>query len=153
MRVANTKTRGITSELIITSKFSSYEDCILSYPYGDNAPYDLLVDYKGHFIKVQCKTATKRGNVERIPLYSRIGVHRRGKVKYIDRGIDLVAGYAPESEKIYLIDLHKYSEISEICLRTVKSKNNQSLRVNYAEDFEFEKVFNEYIESLNLKTT
>ena len=36
---------------------------ILSKPYGDNAPYDLIVDHHGRFLRIQVKcTVYHRGN-------------------------------------------------------------------------------------------
>lgn len=51
----NTKQVGDVTEVRILSRLIT-EGFSVSTPYGDNDPYDLLVDTESRILKVQCKT-------------------------------------------------------------------------------------------------
>ena len=52
----NTKDIGILSELKVITELVSM-GYIVSQPYGDNAPYDFIIDNGDKIIKVHVKTA------------------------------------------------------------------------------------------------
>lgn len=52
------KQKGILTELLCITELSSI-GCTISTPYGDNARYDMIADYKHNLIRIQCKTARK----------------------------------------------------------------------------------------------
>ena len=137
----NTKDVGILSELKVLTELVSL-GCIVSQPYGDNAPYDFIVDINGRLIKVQVKTATEIENGSlRIPLVKRVGSKRIGRQKYSLLDVDAVIAYSKKYEEVFFIDLHKHNE-SEIFLRpksTIKVKLNT---MNIAEDFILRNIIN-----------
>lgn len=56
----STLAKGNSLELLIASKFIELGFTV-SFPYGNNARYDLLVDIRGKIYRVQCKTSRKQG--------------------------------------------------------------------------------------------
>lgn len=60
----NTKRKGNITEALILSEFIKRGIPTL-IPFGDAEPYDLVIDYKDRFIKIQCKTCRiYRKNIE-----------------------------------------------------------------------------------------
>lgn len=47
---------GEVSELIIAGRLLSYKSVYLSKPFGDNCPYDLVLDFENKLFKIQIKT-------------------------------------------------------------------------------------------------
>ena len=52
----NTKDVGIVSELKVLTELVS-KGYIVSQPYGDNAPYDFIIDTNEKLLKIQVKTS------------------------------------------------------------------------------------------------
>ena len=52
----NSKSKGNLGEIKVASEFIKY-GCMVSFPFGDNARYDLVVDMNGELKKVQVKYA------------------------------------------------------------------------------------------------
>lgn len=107
----------------------------VSIPYGENTRYDFIVDISNKLIRVQAKTCKEKddGNVIFFPCRSSKtnskGCLRR---KYTKQEIDYFCTY--HKGKCYLIPVSECS--NEKNLRLKAPRNNQSMGVNYAEDYE-----------------
>ena len=104
----------------------------------DDERYDLVLDYQGHLIRVQCKWARRSGEVVVVRCYScrRTAEGLRRRV-YTGSEIDAIAAYCEELDSCYLIPAEMASGKTQFHLRLARSRNNQWNGVNWASDFEF----------------
>lgn len=108
-------------------------------PFGKNHRYDLVIEAGGHFLRVQCKTASPCGwkgdqSCLRFHAYS----HRfeagkfKGREAYRDQ-VDLFAAYAPSTGKVYVLAVDEVPE-TDVWLRLTPARNGQQSKVRMAED-------------------
>ncbi len=91
---------------------------ILSKPYGDSAPYDLVVDHHGHFLRVQVKcTVFHRGNSYKCHL-------DHNGIPYTPDQIDFFAAYVIPAEVFYILPLAATHNQPDILL-SPHSKNSK----------------------------
>lgn len=106
-------------------------------PYGDER-CDLIFDLRPRLARVQCKWASRDGDVIVARLYSarraRDGLVRR---LYSCEEVDAFAIYAPATDKCYWLDAHEFDGRSQVLLRIAATRNNQADGVNWASDYEF----------------
>jgi hypothetical protein len=128
---------GVRSEGAILSEFLKRGYRVL-LPFGGGSPYDLAVEKNGCLKRVQCKTARvdRSGRVLIAKAYS---VTRRAggkmvQVKYHGR-VDLLAIYAPATEKVYLIPPSAVAG-GEVWLRLTPTSSNRRVGIKMAKDFE-----------------
>ncbi|MFL5969288.1 MAG: group I intron-associated PD-(D/E)XK endonuclease [Gaiellaceae bacterium] len=100
--------------------------------------YDLIFDLRPGLLRVQCKWASRRGDVISVPCY-RNRRNRNGLLRqyYSPEEIDAYAAYCPEGERCYLLPIAEFPNRIAIHLRMAPPKNNQNLRINWAENYEF----------------
>jgi hypothetical protein len=100
--------------------------------------YDLLFDLRPRLIRVQCKWASRYGDVVIVRCYSnrrnRDGLLRR---LYSVDDVDAFAAYCAELDACYLLPLELFPGRGVIQLRLRPAKNNQRTGINWAKDFEF----------------
>ena len=83
---------------------------ILSKPYGDNAPYDLVVDHQGHFFRIQVKcTVFHRGNSYKCHL-------DHNGTPYTPDQIDFFAAYVIPANVFYILPLAATNNQPDILL-------------------------------------
>ena len=106
-------------------------------PVGEGGRYDMIFEVDEHLIRVQCKWAPRHGDVVVLRCYScrrnRAGLIRR---KYMAGEIDAFAAYCPDTDSCYYLPFDLFSGRSQVLLRLGPCKNNQSLGVNWAKDYE-----------------
>lgn len=137
----NSKDVGIETELEVLTKLVKL-GFIVSQPYGDNAPYDFIVDNGEKLLKIQVKTAEERQNNSlRISLSKREGSKRIKRKKYKNLKIDGVIAYSKTKKEFYYINLHKY-KISEIHLRDKNTVKKKLKTMHFTEDFILENILN-----------
>ena len=107
-------------------------ELIVLVPFGDAHPYDLVVDNKTKFIRVQCKSGWIKNNVIITNLNTR---SRKGGREGYSGLADIFAIYCAELGKIYLVPVRK--NLKSIYLRLSEPKNNQKKVINWARDYEF----------------
>ena len=130
----NTKDIGILSELKVITELVEM-GFIVSQPYGDNAPYDFIVDTGDKVLKVQVKTGIEQADGSiRIPLVKRVGAKRIGRQPYYLLNVDAVIAYSRRYKEFYYIDLKKWTN-EEIFLRPKSSVKRMIKSINIAEDF------------------
>jgi hypothetical protein len=110
----------------------------VSRPLGDER-YDLVFDLGTRFLRVQCKWASREGEIVLVRSYScrrtRDGLLRR---PYSTDEIDAVAAYCAELDRCYLLPGQLFGGRAVIHLRLEPTRNNQKLGVNWAEQYEFD---------------
>jgi hypothetical protein len=101
-------------------------------PFGEGHPYDLVVSVGPvAFLRVQCKTARRRGGC--LQFNSRTTDHGRGRLKY-DGLADLFGVHFPEDGSVYLVPVAEASTFV-FNLRTQPTLNNQRRGVRFASDY------------------
>lgn len=135
----NTVRIGTISELKIKSKLLELGLTNLLNPITNDMPYDLALDMGDHLIKIQIKTGRLRnGTVRFCTSSSKSNMTSIKRRSY--RGLaDYFAIYCPENDGYYLIPVNR-STVTEMMLRIEVPKNSQAKFINWARDFELNKV-------------
>jgi hypothetical protein len=93
---------------------------ILSKPYGDSAPYDLIVDHQGHFLRIQVKcTLYKRDNSYQCCLTA-------NHILYTPDEIDFFAAYVIPADVFYILPLAATHNQSDIILSPHRKNSKYS---------------------------
>jgi PD-(D/E)XK endonuclease len=99
-------------------------------PFGEGAPYDLLVDTNSELIRVQVKCARLKG--ECLLFNSCSTDHGQGRLSYDGRA-DVFGIYSPQIDRVYVIPVQDCPRF-QTSLRLVPTRNSQSKGVRYAGD-------------------
>jgi PD-(D/E)XK nuclease superfamily protein len=100
--------------------------------------YDLILDLRPTLLRVQCKWASRQGDI----VVVRCCRHRRNREGLLRRlyaadEIDAFAAYCAAMDKCYLLPMAQFAGRTSIQLRLGPTRNNQTIGINWAEDFEF----------------
>ena len=109
----------------------------VSVPFGQNTPYDLIVQIRGKLYKIQCKTAQYCCDDKMIFYITRTNGFTGLHTLYNDNEIDFFYLYCIENGYCGLIDISEASTYS-IRLRLTKTRNNQSHNIKYAKDYDLD---------------
>ena len=100
--------------------------------------YDLIFDIASSLIRVQCKWASREGDVIVLRCYSARrnadGLVRR---LYSRDEIDAIAAYCADVGRCYFVPFDRVPRGGTLGLRLAGTRNNQRRRINWAEDYEF----------------
>lgn len=92
-------------------------------------------------MRVQCKWAAVHGDVVSIRCYSSRRAAAGGvKSPYTSAEVDALAAYCAHLDRCFYIPLDRIRRTGELSLRLRPARNNQRLGLNWADDFEFERV-------------
>ena len=108
-------------------------------PQAEHVRYDLAFDVGGHFHRVQCKCAARKGDTVQIRLVSSrrcADGHRR--TRYTSEDVDLIAAYCEELDACYLIPIEVVDGMTAFQLRLAPARNGQQASINLASDYEFD---------------
>jgi hypothetical protein len=130
--VALSKQKGAIAEAKVLA-FLASRGYKVFLPWGEDHRFDLLYEDKGRYKRVQVKYVTPRNNGIDVPLRS---MNNWNTIRYSPENVDMIAAYNPKNEKIYFIELDKFSNIATIKLRFGKTKNSQQKNIKWADDFE-----------------
>jgi hypothetical protein len=130
-----TDQKGVLAEQAIVFEALKFGAGVFQ-PVGDER-YDLILDLRPDLLRVQCKWASRAGDVVQI----RTRRCRRGPDGLIHRSyefgeIDAIAAYCADVDQCYLLPLEMSVGRAMVQLRLAPSRNNQQLRINWARDFE-----------------
>jgi hypothetical protein len=107
-------------------------------PLTDGERYDLIFDLRPRLVRVQCKWASRSGDVIVVRCYScrrtADGLRRR---VYSEGEVDAFAAYCAELDRAYFFWASAFPGRSAVQLPLSPTKNRQKLLVNWAGDFEF----------------
>ena len=130
----NSKDLGNTAELAAAKKLKSLGHTV-SFPFGDNARYDLIFDDSSELVRAQIRKASKRDNYLVFKCYSN---HRKnGEIvrdSFQDVEIDCFLVWYQKQDRVYKIPVSETPK-TEMRLRLEDTKNNQQKNVNYAENY------------------
>ena len=108
-------------------------------PVREGGRYDVIFDLEPKLVRVQCKWASRNGDVLVVRCYScrraREGMRKRA---YTRDEIDAIAAYSIETDRCYLLPLSDIYRQTAIQLRLGPTANNQRLGINWAADYDFE---------------
>ncbi len=130
MDILSKKIKGDIAELAVAKKLIEIGWKVL-FPYGENHRYDLVAQKGDTFLRIQVKYSTPKNGVLEINCRSS---NNWSVLHYSSKEIDVLAGYNPDNQDIYFIPVSKIN-YSSIKLRISRTKNNQILKVNLAENF------------------
>lgn len=110
---------------------------LVSIPFGDGCPYDLIIDDRDRLQRVECKTARLRsdGAIDVCMKSNNGRWFQTGGSRLYSERVDLLAAYCPETDKVYIIAPEHLSQ-GLIRLRVSPTVNNQVKGIRWARDFE-----------------
>jgi hypothetical protein len=107
-------------------------------PVAEGGRYDLILDLGEKLWRVQCKWASRRGEVLVVSCQSARrcadGFIRR---RYTAEEVDAIGAYSLEFDRCFLIPIARVENKPAIALRVSPCLNNQRRRINWANDFDF----------------
>jgi hypothetical protein len=100
--------------------------------------YDLIFDFRGRLLRVQCKWAARVGDVIALRCYScrRTADGLRKRVHYGDE-VDAFAAYCADLDRCYFLPFRCVPPGGTVQLRLGKPRNNQRAGVRWASSYEF----------------
>jgi PD-(D/E)XK endonuclease len=100
--------------------------------------YDLIFDLRPRLVRVQCKWASRYGEIMIVRCYrnrrNRDGLLTR---RYSADEIDAFAAYCADVDECYFLPIERFPDRRNIQLRLGPTKNNQAQGVNWAKEYEF----------------
>jgi hypothetical protein len=108
-------------------------------PLGEGGRYDLAIDIGEKLLRVQCKWASRVGDVLTARcITSRHTPHGYKRTTYTADEVDALAIYAPNTDRCYLIPVGEIEGHAAISLRVAPTRNNQAQCVRWAKDYALE---------------
>ncbi len=132
----NSKQIGNITEVEVMLSFLKLGYNVLT-PYGDCERYDFVVDVKGKFYKIQCKTSSLSNNGSTISFGCRSSHRQAGKIiseKYSSDDIDFFA--TVYNGKCYLVPVDECSTVKK--LRFDLPLNGQLKGISFAKNYELD---------------
>jgi len=114
-------------------------------PLCEGRRYDLAIDLGEKLLRVQCKWASRSGDVLNARcITSRHTPHGYVSTTYTADQIDAVGAYAPDTDRCYLIPVSEVEGRTVLSLRVGPTRNNQAQLVRWAKDYEMETAIERY---------
>ena len=131
--MAETKRKGQIAELAVMAEAVA-RGYRVSIPYGEDAPYDLVVERNGQLERVQCKYVESDG---RVIIVRCLCTNNWVDTRYTPATVDWIATYDHVSKRCFFVPSSMLGDDgrNRIHLRLVPSANNQTARVWWAQDF------------------
>lgn len=133
----NSKSKGDIAEAVFIAEClkKGYQ---VSTPFGDNAPYDCIVDTGSGLYKVQVKgrTPIRSGSILQMPVQTINNNISKEVYSYCDF-VDWIVIVNLDDYKTYKVETAEIQANSAISLRLLPTKNNQEKGVVLAEDYIF----------------
>jgi hypothetical protein len=117
----------------------------VSLPFGDRARYDQIWDVEGKLLKVQIKNAKLHQSGDYISVSCKSSNRKGGKwvtKRYTENEIDFLATFY--NNRCYLIPVNQLPGRSKN-LRFSPPVNGQQENINWAEDYEVEKIIKKFV--------
>ena len=106
-------------------------------PITEGGRHDLIFELPSSLVRVQCKTAVKRGDVVVVSCRScrrtAAGFFRRS---YTSIEIDAIAAHCAELDMCFYLPPPLFDRRSTVQLRLSPSRNNQKVGIKWASDFD-----------------
>jgi PD-(D/E)XK endonuclease len=134
-RELSTNQKGAIAEAAITAEAIRLGIDVYR-PAVEGGRYDLILGFGPKLLRIQCKWAGQYGDVLRVTLRtSRYTPRGYVYTKYRSDEFDAVAAYCLEQGECYLLPMSVVAGRNVIYLRLAPTKNNQVLRVHFAEQY------------------
>lgn len=142
--MSDTKLIGNIAELEVLNYITKlgYQ---VSLPFGDRARYDQIWDVGGKLLKVQIKNAKLHQSGDYISVSCKSSNRKGGKwvtKRYTEDEIDFLATFY--NNRCYLIPVNQLPGRSK-SLRFNPPVNGQQENINWAEDYEVEKIIKKFV--------
>jgi prevent-host-death family protein len=134
----NPNDKGNAAELAIAAEAARLGLSVLM-PITEHERFDLVLGIAGRLFRVQCKWASRRGEVIQVRLRSSYHSPTRGYVvkTYAPEEIDLVAVHCGDLNCSYLLPVELFAGRSTVYLRLGPARNNQRASVHFAARYAF----------------
>lgn len=134
----NPNHKGNVAELAIAAEAAKNGIDILR-PMTEHARYDLVFDIAGLLLRVQCKSASQKGDVIAVRLRSSYHSPTRGYVTstYTSAEVDAVAVYCEDLDRCYLIPIAVAAGRGMLHLRLCPARNSQRAALHFADEYAF----------------
>lgn len=132
----NTKTIGDTCELKVASRLVELGYKV-SFPFGENSSYDLILDKDGILYRVQCKNGKYANGSITIRLQSTYYDKSVGKSTartFVKSKVDLVGVYCSHTNEVYLIPVADMKATTCV-LRVDSTSRNRPRQTRWAKDY------------------
>jgi prevent-host-death family protein len=134
---ASSNHKGSVAELAI-AKAAALRGIGVLMPMTEHGRYDLAFEIGDEILRVQCKSATRRGETVVVRLVSsRRCAEGFKKTRYWRSDVDLIAAYCDELDVCYLIPIELVEGTTAFQMRLSPARNNQLAAINFAADYEF----------------
>lgn len=124
------KTKGYIAELYVTARLIEDGWKVLN-PIGENNRYDLVVEKKGKFIRIQVKYVTPKDGTLSVNCRSS---NNWSVLHYSPEEIDVIAVFDAKNKLIYYIPVSEINR-SLFKLRISPTKNKQKMKIHSAENY------------------
>lgn len=135
----STKEKGDASEAVVIAELVKRKIPTL-IPFGDNQSYDLVAEINGMFVRIQIKTGRLRSGAVRFKPRSVVS-RKGGPVVY--RGYagraDVFMVWCPDLPLDVFVVPVASVRLSEVCLRTIPTRNGQSAGCRYASEYQIDR--------------
>lgn len=130
--MASTKWKGSVAEIEVI-RYAVGRGYRVSLPYGEDSPYDLVIERDDRLEKVQCKFVQSDGRVVIVRCRSTNSWATR---KYTPNDVDWIATYDATTQLCYFVPSTLLGEgRAALHLRLSKALNGQRLGTRLAADF------------------
>ena len=107
-------------------------------PITEGGRYDLAFEIGSRFLRVQCKSGNRRGDVVVVATRTcRLTPSGYVRTTYEASEIDALAVYCPDTDSCYLLPIEMVVGKWEIRLRLAPARNNQEIAISSAEQYAF----------------
>ena len=135
MLTGDSNHKGNVAELKIAAEAARLGIQVLR-PMTEHERYDLAFEIDGEFKRVQCKHASRKGEV----IIVRFVTNRRGpdgfiRTRYTADEIDAIAAYCPEVDECYYLPMEVFGGAASLYLRLSPARNGQRAALNFAADY------------------
>ncbi len=125
---------GNISEMCVIAGFVK-NGISVALPFGDNQPYDIILDTKHGFKSVQVKHGTYKNGAIFADIRKRIGARRVAYQTY-DGIVDYIAIWCEHTNECYLISIKECCNKTYLTLRLEEPNNNSCIsKVIWAKDY------------------
>jgi hypothetical protein len=107
-------------------------------PMAEGGRFDLIFEVGTRLLRVQCKSAGRRGDVIVVATRtSRLTPRGYVRTMYDASEVDAIAVYCPETDGCYYLPIEEVRGRWEVRLRLARARNNQEFAISYAADYDF----------------
>ena len=137
----NSKSKGNLGEIKVASEFIKW-GCTVSFPFGDNARYDLIIDDGKELKKVQVKYSDYKteNNSWKCQCVSSTNHTTNKNLHGYEKDVDIIAFYLPDIDTCLMFNISEIKGRTNITIRDTPPLNNQS-NVIYVKDHTFDNYF------------